>query len=48
MKKSILLILTLALSLSLSAQNVFVRDQKILVEMLGQQTVLAPNGPDES
>ena len=48
MKKSILLILTLALSLSLSAQNVFVRDQKIVVEMVGQQTVLAPNGPDES
>ena len=48
MKKSILLILTLALSLSLSAQNVFVRDQKIVVEMVGQETVLAPNGPDES
>ena len=48
MRKSILLILAVALSLSLSAQNVFVRDQKIVVEMVGQETVLAPNGPDES
>lgn len=48
MRKSILLILATALSLSLSAQNLFVRDQKIVVEMVGQETVLAPNGPDES
>lgn len=48
MRKSVLFILTLAFSLSLSAQNLFVRDQKIVVEMVGQETVLAPNGPDES
>lgn len=48
MRKSILLILATALSLSLSAQNLFVRDQKMVVEMVGQETVLAPNGPDES
>ena len=48
MRKSILFILAVAFSLSLSAQNVFVRDQKIVVEMVGQETVLAPNGQDES
>ena len=48
MRKSILLILATALSLSLSAQNLFVRDQKMVVEMVGQETILAPNGPSES
>lgn len=48
MRKSILFILALAFSLSLQAQNVFVRDLKIVVETVGQETVLTPNGPDVS
>lgn len=48
MRKSILFLLTLAFCLSLSAQNVFVHRNKIVVEMVGQQTVLTPNGADAS
>lgn len=46
MRKSVLFILAMAFSLSLAAQNVFVRDCKIVVEMVGQETVLTPNGAD--
>ncbi len=48
MRKSILFIAGLLLSLSLMAQNVFVRNCKMVVEMVGQETVLTPNGADES
>lgn len=48
MRKTVLLILAVAFSLSLSAQAVYVRDQKIVLEMVGQQTVLTPNEPDDS
>ena len=48
MRKSILFITGLLLSLSLMAQNVFVRNCKMVVEMAGQETILTPNGADES